>query len=73
MSTALSMARAGLGIAVLPEFATHDEGGSELRCLTINRPVLSRKIEIIQRKDRSLSPAAQRMAEILREQAGTAS
>ncbi|HEX3987673.1 MAG TPA: LysR substrate-binding domain-containing protein [Acidobacteriaceae bacterium] len=72
MSTAVSMVRAGLGIAVLPEFVA-GSADSGIRCLTINKPVLSRRIEIIQRKDRSLSPAAARMVEVLREVAANPS
>lgn len=67
MSTAVSMVRAGLGIAVLPEFAASAEDSGGIRCLAIHKPVLSRKIEILQRMDRSLSPAALRMVEILRQ------
>ncbi len=69
VSTAIGMVRAGLGIAVLPESAGHSEDAREIRCLPITRPALSRKIEIIERKDRSLSPAAEQMVEVLREHA----
>lgn len=67
MSTALSMVRAGLGITVLPECVTSTEDSGGIRRLAISKPVLSRKIEIIQRKDRSLSPAALRMVEVLQQ------
>lgn len=67
MSTAVSMVRAGLGIAVLPEVVADTEESGGIRCLAIHKPVLNRKIEIIQRTDRSLSPAALRMVEILRQ------
>lgn len=66
MSTAVGMARAGLGVAVLPEFAAGGELG-EIRPVAISKPFLSRKIEIIQRKDLSLSPAALRMADVIRQ------
>jgi len=69
-STAIGMVRAGLGIAVLPESAANSEDAREIRCLPITRPALSRKIDIIQRKDRSLSPAAEQMLDALREYAG---
>ncbi len=69
VSTAIGMVRAGLGIAVLPESAGHSEDAREIRCLPITRPALSRKIEIIERKDRSLSPAAEQMVDVLREHA----
>jgi len=67
MGTALGMVGAGLGIAVLPEFAGSSEEAGAMRCLPISRPQLSRKIEVIQRKDRSLSPAALKMVETLRQ------
>lgn len=69
VSTAIGLVRAGLGIAVLPEASAHAEDAREIRCLSITRPALARKIDIIQRRDRSLSPAAERMIEVLREQA----
>ncbi len=71
VSTAIGMVRAGLGIAVLPESVAHSEDAREIRRLPITRPALSRKIEIIQRKDRSLSPAAEQMIELLREHASS--
>jgi DNA-binding transcriptional LysR family regulator len=58
MTTALGMVRAGLGIAVLPESAGVADNIPQVRKLAIVRPVLSRKVEIVRRKDRSLSPAA---------------
>ena len=67
MSTAISMVRAGLGIAVLPEFAANGESREVIRSVAITRPLLSRKIEIIQRKDRTLSPAAVKMVEIIKQ------
>lgn len=66
MSTAISMVKAGLGIAVLAESAGRSEDPGEIRTASILKPVLSRKIEIIQRKDRSLSPAASKMVEMVR-------
>lgn len=67
MSTAIGLVRAGLGIAVLPEAAVGAERAREIRRLLISRPSLSRRIEIIRRKDRSLSSAAGKMIEILRQ------
>ena len=66
MSTAISMVRAGLGIAILPEFAASVENSGEIQTVAISKPLLSRKIEIIQRKDRSLAPAASKMVELLK-------
>ncbi len=66
MSTAIGLARAGLGIAILPETAANMDSARAIRTVAICKPSLSRKIEIIQRKDRSLSPAASRLAEVLK-------
>jgi len=68
-STAMGFVRAGLGVAVLPKSVRHAEDAREICCLPITRPVLSRKIAVIQRKDRSLSPAARQMLEVLQEHA----
>jgi DNA-binding transcriptional LysR family regulator len=66
MSTALGLAKADLGIAILPEVVADMDKSGETSCIAINNPVLTRKIEIIQRKDRSFSPAAGQMVQILR-------
>ncbi len=65
MTTALGLVRAGLGVAVLPESAVTLENTAHIRRVAITRPVLSRRIDIIQRKDRTLSPAAGKLVEIL--------
>lgn len=72
LSTALSMVRAGLGVAILPECAAPDNS-SDLRSIPITRPSLSRRIEIIQRSDRSLSPAATKLAALIRNHAASLS
>ena len=64
MSTAIAMARAGAGVAILPEAAADDASG--LHQVAIREPVLSRSIGILTRSGRSLSPAAQRLVEALR-------
>ncbi|MFP5228213.1 MAG: LysR substrate-binding domain-containing protein [Acidobacteriota bacterium] len=72
MATAIGMARAGLGVAILPESSGRGEGVGEVRCVAISKPFLSRKIEVIQRRDRSLSPAALIMVDVLRQHAAAA-
>ena len=67
MSTAIGLVSAGLGIAVLPEAAAGLDRARDTRRLSISRPVLSRKVEILRRKDRSLSSAAEKMAEVLKQ------
>lgn len=69
LSTALSMVRANLGVAILPESSATPDNSSDVRSVPILRPSLSRKIEIIQRSDRSLSPAAAKLASLIREYA----
>lgn len=70
LSTALSMVRARLGIAILPESASTPDY-SEVRSIPITRPALSRKIELIQKADRSLSPAAARLTDLIRQRAAS--
>jgi DNA-binding transcriptional LysR family regulator len=65
MMTVIAMVRAGLGIAVLPEIANGGARLGKIRTIAIDNPRLSRTIEIIQRRDRSLSPAALKMVELI--------
>jgi len=67
MSTALALVKAGLGIAILPDAVADLNKAEDIRCVEIHKPPLSRKIEIIQKKDRSLSPSAVEMVAILRQ------
>lgn len=64
MSTSLSLVRAGFGIAILPEHADTMGSASGLVKLPIARPAITRHIQVIQRKGKSLSPAAARLEEI---------
>lgn len=65
ISTALGLAKKGLGIAILPEVSTDMDKSGQIHSVAITRPVLSRKIEIIEKKGRSLSPSAAQMVKIL--------
>jgi DNA-binding transcriptional LysR family regulator len=65
MTTALGMVAAGLGVAILPE-AAMTSAPESVRRVAIRRPVLTRQIGILTRAGRSLSPAAQKLAEVLR-------
>jgi LysR family carnitine catabolism transcriptional activator len=65
MTTALGLAEAGLGVAILPESAL-PAGSRALVRIGIHRPVLTREISIIMRAGRSLSPAAERLVQVLR-------
>jgi LysR family transcriptional regulator, carnitine catabolism transcriptional activator len=71
MSTALGMAHAGLGVAVLPESALDVASHPELRIVPVSSPALTRKIGIIGKAGRSLSPAAVKLVDVLRQLART--
>ena len=66
MTTALGMAAAGLGIAILPDAAI-TSAPTTVRRVLIRQPVLTRQIGIITKAGRSLAPAAQKLVEILTE------
>ena len=69
-STLVGMARAGLGIALLPSTAAELRMAPELAARPLGPPVVGRAVILIWRAGRSLSPAAQAFAEALREEAG---
>lgn len=58
MPTALAFVRAGLGIAILPESAAGQHAHGFAR-IPINSRFSSRQIELLQRRDLTLSPAAE--------------
>lgn len=66
MPTALAFVRAGLGIAILPESAAGQETTEFVR-LPINNRFSSRQIELLQRRDLTLSPAAESFVQHLRQ------
>jgi DNA-binding transcriptional LysR family regulator len=70
MSTAVALVRAGLGIGVLPATALD----LQLAPLLQTRPILAlamrRRILLLRRRDSSLSPAAEALAEVLRASVG---
>ena len=65
MTTALGMAAAGLGVAILPEAAITSAPATVCR-VDIRNPVLTRRIGIITMAVRTLPPAAQKLVEALR-------
>jgi DNA-binding transcriptional LysR family regulator len=65
MSTALGMARAGLGVTILPESAMSVGAHPELRSVPVSSSALTRKIGIIGKAGRSLSPAALKLIDVL--------
>ncbi|MTJ80903.1 MAG: LysR family transcriptional regulator [Telmatospirillum sp.] len=71
MSTALGMVRAGLGVAILPASAVEAGSVAGVSSCPIRAPWLTRRIGIIRRAGCSLSPAALRFVEILRQSAAS--
>jgi LysR family transcriptional regulator, carnitine catabolism transcriptional activator len=65
--TILGLVAAGLGIAVLPEREFTDTLRESVRMLPIRSPQLVRNIGIIGNSAKSLSPAAERFVEVLRQ------
>lgn len=68
IATALALVEAGLGIAILPSYALRK---STPGCIAVRiEPEISRNIEVIRLRSRSLSPAAASFAELLISQLG---
>lgn len=66
--TALGLAKAGLGVAVIA-YSAADAAATQaagLRARVIEHPTLMRQISLIQRANRSLSPAAQQLVDTIR-------
>ncbi|MGH9765787.1 MAG: LysR substrate-binding domain-containing protein, partial [Blastocatellia bacterium] len=59
MSTAAGMVKAGLGVALLPSSACETGELTGLVARPVRHPALTRKIGVIQKSGRSLSPAAE--------------
>lgn len=70
-STAFRMVQAGLGIAVLPALSLPLPDNSALRAVPLEA-ALSRQVVLARRRNRSLSPAAQRLWELIAREANTA-
>ena len=65
MSTAVGMVRAGLGVSILPKSATDSASCDGVQVAVIRTPGLTRKISLIRKRNRSLSPAAQSFIDLL--------
>ncbi|MFP5236347.1 MAG: LysR family transcriptional regulator [Acidobacteriota bacterium] len=61
MPTALALVRAGLGIAILPESAAGGDSAGYAR-IPLRNKFSTRQIELLQRRDAALSPAAESFA-----------
>jgi LysR family transcriptional regulator, carnitine catabolism transcriptional activator len=64
-STAMGMVNAGLGIAILPLPSRDIYPATHVCCIAIREPVLERKIVIATKVGRALSPAVEKLIEIL--------
>jgi len=69
MSTAVGMVRAGLGVSILPKSAIDSASCDGVQISVIRTPGLTRKIGLIRKRNRSLSPAAKCFIDLLREKA----
>ena len=58
MATAIGMVRAGLGATLLPSSALEITAASDLVAHPLDDPLLTRKLGILRKKQRALSPAA---------------
>jgi LysR family hydrogen peroxide-inducible transcriptional activator len=59
LDSLLRMVGLGLGVALVPEMATHDAPKDEVRFVPIEEPFASREIAVVQRGDRPVSHLAQ--------------
>lgn len=71
--TLIAAARVGLGAAILPEMALPAHAEPEMQVLRIVEPVMKRQVAIVTLKGQSLSPAATRLAQLVRELVGSGS
>jgi len=66
LTTAVALAASGLGIAVVPaSLPARDPAASGLVARRLTRPVVERRVAVIHKAERSLSPAAQAFADLL--------
>jgi DNA-binding transcriptional LysR family regulator len=64
VTTALGLVEAGLGVAAVPSMAMPGPDHPLLVSLPLIDPVVTRKVGLIRRRGRSLSPAAQQLYEL---------
>ncbi|MFS8981669.1 LysR substrate-binding domain-containing protein, partial [Cupriavidus necator] len=67
VTTTLGLVEAGLGIAAVPSIAMPGPDHPLLVSVPLTDPVVTRKIGLIRRKSRSLTPAAQQLYDFLSE------
>jgi DNA-binding transcriptional LysR family regulator len=64
VTAALGLVEAGLGIAAVPSMAMPAKGHPVLVSVPLVEPAVTRRIGLIRRRNRSLSPAAQRLFDL---------
>jgi DNA-binding transcriptional LysR family regulator len=65
-STAVGLAAEGLGAAIVPALAWQKVAYPSLRMIPLRRPVVTRSLTLIVRRNASLSPAAQALYDLVR-------
>ena len=65
-STAVALAAEGLGAAIVPSLAWQKAAYPMLAMVPLNRPVVTRALTLIVRRNASLSPAAQALYDLVR-------
>lgn len=67
-STAVGLVAQGVGVAVVPQLAIQKGAYPNVRVVELVDPIVSRKLVLITRKTAHLSPAAQALYDMIREQ-----
>jgi DNA-binding transcriptional LysR family regulator len=70
MQTLVAMAEAGLGTAIIPKSVIREAHAPSTKALRIVKPAMSRQVAIVTALGRPLSPAAGRLAQLIRELIG---
>lgn len=65
--TMIAMARAGLGVAILPKIAVSEVPLDRVQMLRIVEPTITRDVAIVTLRGQGLSPAAARLTDLIRE------
>ncbi|MCC8391469.1 LysR family transcriptional regulator [Paraburkholderia sp. MMS20-SJTR3] len=68
-STALGLVAQGVGAAVVPALAVQNGAYPNVRAIELTQPSVSRTLVLVARKSAQLSPAAQALYDMIREQA----
>lgn len=66
ISTALSLVEGGAGVAILPTYAFAAINGRKIIARALTNPVVSRDVNIVTARERTMSPASSAVRMILR-------